>query len=260
MRTIIVTQEEHMYLPSMLGKVLSEWQEDGLAGIVILEGETSTKNVRKYLEVLTFRETARFSGLLIRGKLMATLAKIMRYRLSNGYSVESVAAKHGIPVYRTSNINSTEFIEHLRSLEIELIVSIAAPQVFGKRLLHLPEFGCINVHCALLPEYRGMLPTFWVLASGEKQTGVTVHYMNENLDDGDIILQERVNIHQEDTFHSLVTRLKSDLAPRLLLTALQNIRSGKVEPKENDRRFASYFSFPKKRDIDRFRQYGRRFC
>ncbi len=260
MRIIIITQEEHLYLPKMLDRIFSGWQKEDFTGIVILEGETSSKNFRKYIGILTFREMLCFSGLLLKNKLVGILDKIAYYKLANQYSVESVATKHGVSVYKTSNINSKEFIEKLDSLKMDLIISIAAPQIFKKHLLHLPKFGCINIHCSLLPMYRGMLPTFWVLALGEKETGVTIHYMNENLDDGDIILQERVPIHEKDTFHSLVTRLKADVAPRLLLKALENMEKGTVEPTENNRKCASYFSFPQKEDIKQLRKNGRRFC
>jgi len=244
----------------MLDKIFSGWRKDDFAGIVILEGETSSQNFRKYLEILNLREISRFSVLLLKNKFMGFWDKITHYKLANHYSVKSIAIKHNIPIYQSSNINSKEFIKILDFLNVDLIVSIVAPQIFRKPLLDLPKLGCINMHCALLPKYRGMLPSFWVLAHNEKETGVTIHYMNEKLDDGDIILQERVPIHEKDTFHSLVTRLKTNVAPKLLLKAFEKIEKGTVETTENNRKFAFCFSFPKKKDIKQFRKNGRKFC
>jgi len=260
MRIIIVTQNEHLYLPVMLNNIFSGWRKGDFTGIVILEGETSSKNLRKYSKILTLREILSFSFLLLKNKLMEVLDRITRHRMMNQHSLESVATVYNVPIYRTADINSKEFMKTLEMLKIDLIISIAAPQIFREQLLNLPRLGCINVHCSPLPKYRGLLPSFWVLARNEKETGVTIHYMNQDLDDGDIILQEGVPVYAEDTFHSLVSRIKSNVAPRLLIRALKFIEKDTVTRIQNDKKLASCFSFPKKEDVRQFRENGRRFC
>lgn len=127
-----------------------------------------------------------------------------------------------------------------------------------KDLLAHPPEGVINIHGALLPKYRGKLPSFWVLAHGEEKTGVTVHYMNEELDDGPIIVQREVPIELDDTLHSLVLRSKVQYGASALAEAVRQIMEGEVDPKENDESEATYFSFPTPDAIQRFRDQGRK--
>ena len=180
------------------------------------------------------------------------------FPLRHFYSVKAVARRFSIPVYKPENINSAEFLSILKKIEPDLIVSVAATQVFKKKLLNIPPLGCINVHGALLPKYRGLMPSFWALANGEKETGVTVHYMTPKLDDGDIILQAKLKILPSDTLHSILRKSKR-LGAELLLKAIEQIEKGTVSTKPNNTNQATYFSFPTKEDAKRFRQMGRKF-
>jgi methionyl-tRNA formyltransferase len=149
-------------------------------------------------------------------------------------------------------------LQQLSDREVDLVVSIACPQIVREEMLNCPPEGIINTHGALLPEYRGKLPSFWVLANGEEKTGVTVHYMNEELDDGPIIVQKEVPIRPDDTLHSLVLRSKVKYGASALAEAVRRIREGKVDLKENDEVRATYFSFPTVEAIQRFRERGRK--
>jgi methionyl-tRNA formyltransferase len=174
------------------------------------------------------------------------------------YSVEGVAREYGVPLHETSSVNATAYLDFLRSLNLDLVISINASQKFKGGILALPRLGCINVHGALLPRYRGRLPSFWVLANGEKETGATVHFMNEDLDDGPILLQERVEISENDTQDTIIRRTKA-LGARLLVEAIDRLERGTVTTQPNDREQATYFSFPTREDGLRLRQQGRRF-
>jgi methionyl-tRNA formyltransferase len=124
--------------------------------------------------------------------------------------------------------------------------------------LTLPPHGCINVHGGPLPKYRGRLPSFWALLNGERETGVTVHFMNEELDDGPIILQRRVSIVPGETQHSLILKTKR-VGTELLLEALDRLEKGSVETLPNDRSQATYNTFPTPEDGRKFRRLGLRF-
>jgi methionyl-tRNA formyltransferase len=123
--------------------------------------------------------------------------------------------------------------------------------------LELPRLGCLNVHSALLPKYRGMLPTFWALLNGEPETGVTVHRMVEGIDGGDIILQRRVPIAADETLLSLMRKTKR-MAADLVLDSIKEFDAGTVSSMSNPADGGSYFSFPTRADVDRFRALGRR--
>ena len=155
------------------------------------------------------------------------------------------------------SINSKSFIEYIKSNKIDLIISIAAPKIFKKQLLNTPKFGCINYHSALLPKYRGRQPLFWALYNNEKETGVSIHEMNEKIDDGPILIQEKFLISKKDSLHSLY--LKSlEIGPKVLLKAINIIDRQditRIENKSNN----NYYSFPKVNTGKQFRKMGKHF-
>jgi methionyl-tRNA formyltransferase len=254
MRIFIVTQEEAVYLPTFLDTFLRARGRD-VCGMVILPelmpNSTWSKTLRDHLGIYGI---VGFVRLGLRYGLHRIADRLQRWGLPIGgrHSVRTVAEGLTVPLYETPRINDEEFLDMLERLEPDIVLSINASQKFGPRLLALPRWGCINVHGALLPRYRGRLPSFWVLANGEKETGATVHVMNEALDDGPIIRQERVPIDARDTQHTLIKKTK-ELGCRLLLEALDLIESGRVVLFPNDRTRATYYSFPKRQVAKRVR-------
>lgn len=255
MRIALVTQDDQYYIPRLIADVMAQRAGDVVA-VIMLPGETQAGNIRKYVEfmgALDFsRQATRYAGYRV-------LDTVFRRGIGNHYwSVGAVARRYRTPLVRVDDVNDESNLARLKESGVDLVVSIAAPQIFGPRLLALPAHGCINIHNGLLPAYQGMLPSFWVLANDERYTGTTVHFMNEAIDAGDIILQERMRITGDDTLHSLVCRTKIEIGPRLLLEAISQIEAGTVEakPMSGD---GSYFSFPDRDAVARFRGHGRKF-
>src|SRR6185436_2167236 len=159
--------------------------------------------------------------------------------------------------YQPAKINAPEFVAVLReTIRPDLLVSIAASQVLRQRVLEVPRLGCINLHSAPLPRYQGMMPNFWTMVHGEPEATVTVHFMVEKLDAGDIILQRPVPIHPEDSLHDLMVRSKV-IGVDALNEAVAQLEHGTARPWPMDASQASYFSFPKRRDAERLRRMGR---
>jgi methionyl-tRNA formyltransferase len=257
MRIFILTQEDAFYIPRLLDLLFARKPgECEVVGAAILKGEIAAKNVGVYFRFLGFAGFLEQGVHFARYKLMDVADRIVRLRRS--YSVRGALRKHRVPTLDPASVNDAAFHRQLRQMGVDLIVSIACPQVLKKALLDLPPRGVINIHGALLPKYRGLLPSFWVLANGETETGVTVHYMNEKLDDGPIIVQKRVPIREDDTLHSLVMRSKVEYGADALAEALRQIMSGEVNAKANDSRLATYYPFPTPEAIARFREKGRR--
>jgi methionyl-tRNA formyltransferase len=173
------------------------------------------------------------------------------------YSVKGIAAAQRVPVLEPADVNSEEFLGQLRTIDPDLVISVSCPQIFRAELLDLPRLGCINLHSARLPHYRGMLPTFWALAAGDVSTGVTVHYMTAGIDGGDIIGQESVPIAPDDSLRSLMRRCKS-VGADLVLATVERFREGTVAASPNPPDAGSYFSFPGRDDVLRFKAAGRR--
>lgn len=259
MRIVIITQEEPFYLPTFMRSVMRARGKD-IVAVTTLPATLPKKGwwmtIKEHFGLFGLR-TFLYQGIhFCLYRLCDRVGRLLP--LSPFYSVRAVARHYGIPLVPTASINSEEYVERLQALAPDVIVSVNAPQIFKRRLLELPRLGCINVHGALLPRYRGMLPSFWVLLNREKETGVTVHFMNEHLDDGPILLQRKVPIAPDETHHSLILKTKR-VGAELLLEALEQLERGKVETKVNAREQATYYSFPTPQDGRRFRELGLRF-
>ncbi|GMO15868.1 MAG: methionyl-tRNA formyltransferase [Mycoplasmoidaceae bacterium] len=100
-----------------------------------------------------------------------------------------------------------EIINELKELKPDLIITCAYGEIVSESILAIPKYGCINIHTSLLPKYRGAAPINWVILNKEKQTGVTLMYMDKGMDTGDIIKQKKINIEQKETFTSLYDKL-----------------------------------------------------
>lgn len=121
--------------------------------------------------------------------------------------VKTWAEENNIPVYQPIKARDPEFIAIMREIAPELVVTAAIGQIIPKDILDMPKYGCINIHASLLPKYRGASPIQQALFDGEDTTGITVMYMSENIDDGDIILTKTVSISSDDNAGTLFEKL-----------------------------------------------------
>lgn len=114
--------------------------------------------------------------------------------------VKEYAVENNLKIYQPNKIReNAEFIEEIRKLNPDVICVVAYGKILPKELLEIPKYGCVNVHPSLLPKYRGSTPIQTAIINGDKTTGVTTMYMNEELDSGDIILQEEIEIKENQT-------------------------------------------------------------
>jgi UDP-4-amino-4-deoxy-L-arabinose formyltransferase / UDP-glucuronic acid dehydrogenase (UDP-4-keto-hexauronic acid decarboxylating) len=155
-------------------------------------------------------------------------------------SVAELAAGRNIPVYAPEDINHPLWVQKIREMKPDIIFSFYYRNMVKQPILDIPSAGCLNLHGSLLPKYRGRCPVNWVLVNGEKETGVTLHYMTPRPDDGDIICQKRVAIGDDDTALSLYRKIK-DAASVMLNEILPLIRKGKSPRKSQDHTQASYY-------------------
>jgi methionyl-tRNA formyltransferase len=247
-KVVFATPDEPSVLPTFFEKLIPELREE-IAAVAVVSpvfGRTSWKGqAKRFIDSFGVRE-------FIVEAMHFAYHKARRKR-----SVKGIARTHGLPLLTPENVNSPEFLEQLREIDPDLVISVSCPQIFGRDLLGVPRLGCINVHSAMLPNYRGMLPSFWVLAQGEDRTGVTVHYMNPGIDGGDIIGQTTVPIADDDTLRSLMKKCKS-VAADLVLETVRRFRSGEVRTLPNPPDEGAYFSFPTRDDVLRFKARGRR--
>lgn len=139
--------------------------------------------------------------------------------------VKQVALEHDLPVFQPKTLRQAEIQEQIRALQPELIVVVAYGRILPAEVLAIPPKGCINLHVSLLPKYRGSAPIQWSVINGDEETGVTIMYMDEGIDTGDIIRVAPAKIGPEETSDELferITRLGADT----LVEAIEEIHNG----------------------------------
>ncbi len=155
-------------------------------------------------------------------------------------SARVLAGSHGIPVFAPDNVNAPEWIARVRGWAPDFIFSFYYRKLLGAELLALAPRGALNLHGSLLPRYRGRCPVNWVLIHGERETGVTLHYMEVKPDRGDIVAQRAVPIGDDDTALTLFHKL-TEAAAVLMRETYPLLRDGVASRIPQDHRAASYF-------------------
>ncbi len=140
--------------------------------------------------------------------------------------VKVYALEKGLEIDQPLKVRKNEeFIEKIKNINPDLIVVVAYGKIIPKEILDIPRYGCVNVHGSLLPNYRGAAPIQWSVLNGDKETGITTMYMDEGMDTGDIILQEKVEIGEDETTGELWDRL-SNVGAKLLVETVKKIEEG----------------------------------
>ena len=177
----------------------------------------------------------------------------MAFASVRGGIVHRQFATRGIRVQDVADVNAPAFLDELRALGVDLIVSINTPQKVKAPLLALPANGCLNVHFGMLPRYRGLLPIFHALMNGEPSFGVTVHLMDEKLDNGDIVAQRAVTIGASDTLDTLYPKAFT-VASELLAEAMDACARGALVRRPNVEAEKTYYSYPSPERIKAYRR------
>ena len=147
--------------------------------------------------------------------------------------VKEYALSENIPVYQPAKLRDGAALPVLRDLSPELIAVAAYGKILPPDILALPKYGCVNVHSSLLPRYRGAAPINWAILNGEEKTGVTIMYMAEGLDTGDILTQGETAIGIDENAQGLTARL-AELGAELLVKTVDAISAGTVKPVPQD--------------------------
>lgn len=153
--------------------------------------------------------------------------------------VKEYALTQEIPVYQPATLRNGEALSILREISPDLIVVAAYGKILPVDILELPRLGCINVHSSLLPKYRGAAPINWAILNGEDESGVTIMYMAEGLDTGDMIAQEKTPITLEDTASTLHDRL-AVMGAALVVKVAAMLEKGTARRAEQDDSLSCY--------------------
>jgi len=164
-------------------------------------------------------------------------------------TLKKFAKEYNIDYLETKNVNSEEFIRTIKRYNADLFVSMSFDQIFKKEIINLPKYKIINCHAGKLPFYRGRNVLNWVLINDEKEFGITVHYVDEGIDTGDIILQRTFEITDEDNYKTFLERASLECA-NILYDAICMFKNGYVKGKKQSEIHPVGFYCPRRKEGD----------
>jgi methionyl-tRNA formyltransferase len=253
MRIVLITQDEPFFLARSLAYLLDRLPANArVVGAVLLnpspfgKKETSLGKLLRTYRVFGASFTAHYVGRFLAAKISwsPTVATVLRSR--------NVAL-----VQLSAGINSKSSLQQVRRLAPDLLISVAGNEIFRRPLIQLAPKGCLNLHSALLPKYRGLMPSFWVLRFGEQYTGVSVFAVDDGIDSGPILVQKRFEIGDMSQYELI--KYAKFIGMDAISEAVAMIMSGDVRYLPNDDKEATYYSFPTNRDVAEFLKVGARF-
>lgn len=273
-RIAIVTQEDPFYIPLFFREFLTLYRTSidehsdavpvDVRGVMIQRalGNRTSRGLAKriwslYGTVGFLRVGVRYvwkKALRLLGPLAPTVAA---YCGAAGVPLLSFPPDREHGAARANDANGDAFRTFLRDQRIDLVVSVSASQIFKAAVLSTPPLGCINLHNAPLPRYRGMLPNFWQLYHGEEHSVLTIHQMVEDLDRGDILLQESTPISPGMSLEELIRTTKRRSAVSLWNLLTRIVEEG-IETRPLPDEEGSYFTWPTREAARELRRRGRR--
>lgn len=165
------------------------------------------------------------------------------------YNIVHLAWDHHIPIWQVAHLSDSHTLALLAELQPDLIVVACFPAIFPGALLRLPRYGCLNLHPSLLPSYRGPAPLFWMARQGERRAGVTLHFMDQGADTGDIVAQSAFPWPEGISGPELEERCAKAGGQLLLAAVKQLAETGQLSRWPQPSEGSSYFSWPGDEDM-----------
>lgn len=253
MKIVIITQNEPFYLAenlSYLIDILPEHSE--IIGCVVADvspfgrKETFFQKSKKTYNVFGINFFLHYAMMFIKNKF--DIHKSVKNVLKANSIKEIILDKH---------INHEESVSKIKEFKPDLLLSVLGNQIFKDPIINLAPKGCLNLHTALLPIYRGLMPTFWVLKNNEKYTGVSVFFVEKGIDSGPIVVQKKVEIGNRSQEELIIYTKK--IGMEAIAEAIDLIEHDKVKLIENDESKKTYYTFPTKQDVTTFKENGKKF-
>lgn len=258
MNILFITQDDPFYIKVFFENILKHYPSaNGIKGVVLCEtmGKGKVKLAMELYGFYGLKDFMKMGFRFVKCKILGSLCSL--FRIKRFYDLRTVLKFYNIPILELDNINGKEFLNDIKKYDLDLIISVACPKIFKNNLLSIPKHGCINIHTAKLPNYRGMMPNFWNMFNDEKETGITIHKMNSGIDEGEIVFQRNVVIKPEESLDTLIKRTKK-IGAEAMIEILTQFKEGTVKYKENDYQKGSYYSFPTNEHVKEFRRRGKR--
>lgn len=253
MRIVIITQNDPFYLAKNIEYLIKHLPSDSMIAACVIT-DVSPFGKKESFVKKAFKTFAIFG-------LNFFLRYSIRYIFALGsrkYKVGAVLKKYHIPrIELKSSVNAAESLEHIKNYHPELLISIGGNEIFKRSLINIAQHGCLNLHTAPLPKYRGLMPSFWVLKNQEKYTAVSVFYVDEGIDSGPILVQEKIKIEGQSQEQLIIQTKK--IGMKCIVKAITKIQANDISTIPNDDNQMTYYSFPTKNDVREFRRVGAKF-
>lgn len=254
MKVTILTQADPFYLAENINYLLENIPEHSKVVSTIIfdvspfgKKESFVQKAKRTVEIFGMRFFINYG------------IKFFFNKLNKNKSVKNVLKKHNIPIISLEkSVNHPKSLKIIKSYEPDLLISIAGNQIFKEKLINLAPEGCLNLHTALLPKYRGLMPSFWVLKNDEKETGVSVFFVDKGIDSGSILVQKKLLIHENMTQAELIKKTKK-LGMDTIIEAIELIHYGNYQLIPNPDEEKTYFTFPTREDVKAFYKEGKKF-
>lgn len=246
MNIIFLTADDPLYLPDFFETVLATCAHQVQSIFVappLYKNETALEAAHKYYQTFGFADSARLAQRVFGSKL-------------RNRSIASVCKKYKVPFAPVADVNAPQFLSALRAYSCEVVVSVSCPQIFKAPLISLSPRGILNIHGAILPHYRGVMPSFWMLANGEKMAGVSIYFVNQQIDAGELCAQETFAVNPKSSLDRFLRQSK-EVAANLLLGVLRKMEEGEIPRWPLNLAEGSYYSWPDREAVSRFRSTGR---
>ncbi|HZU32500.1 MAG TPA: formyltransferase family protein [Candidatus Angelobacter sp.] len=259
MKIEFLTQEDSLYILPFFEEFLQHYSgEFEITRISCCRAMGKRSRTQLLRELMWLYGVGGLSKLLAQAAAAKVMALFPKGRTAGRfYSIAQLARAYGIAYEPVANPNDPEFTNALQQRSPDLLISVACPYILKEKLLSIPPRGCINIHHAPLPRYKGMMPTFWQLYHGEQQLGVTIHYMAAKVDEGDALLQESQPVVPGESLHNLIRKSKRHGA-HCMAKVIRSLQSNEAVPIHMDHAQGSYFTFPKREEALEFRRRGLR--
>lgn len=259
LRLEILTQDDPLYIFPFFDEFLRNYRHEfSIARVSSSPAMGKRSRVQMIKELTSLYGNLGFTRLAIERVISNLLGKLPASKTARKFhTLSQLCRAFGVQYQNIGNPNSAGFVADLQQSAPDVIVSVACPYILKEAILGIPKFGCINIHHAPLPRYKGMMPTFWQMYHGEKTVGVTVHSMERKVDEGQTFLQESLEVHSGEPLDTLIRRSKRHGA-HCMARVLRQIATGTHKPLPASSVEPSYFTFPTGEEIREFQRRGYR--
>jgi len=257
LRVVVLTQEDSFVIPENI-KLLGQMRSIELIAVVKINTVGALENKKSlFIKGFGLIQVAKMGLVIIFNQMLNMLDAFFTYKLGLLKSLKSVSVVCDTKYKIMKDPNDELNIDWLAKLDIDLAVSFSAPCVFKNKLLDLPKYGCINLHCSLLPKHAGVLPSFWTLYEKADFFGATVHKMDDKIDNGVILGQVVIKRPKNPSMFNVIKATKL-AGGHLMVSVIRDILRENIQPQSNKVKPEDYFSWPTLEQIKAFRRNGGR--